>query len=488
MPPARGSFQLGETIVLPGETRHVRLPVSESYVSTLVEIPVTVINGLQEGPVLLVTAASHGDECNGTAIVRELIYGVDHSTLRGVLVCAPVLNLPGFLRNERNLPDGRDLNRNFPGKPDGNSAQRIAHMIFNKIVLKCNYGIDLHTAGRGRSNILQVRGDMTNPEVRRIAKAFGTEIVIDEPGLDGTLRRAATEAGVPTITAEVGESQRFERPLVRAGLKGVMNVLYELGMLKGKVQPPLFQVIVKKTEWVRADRGGILEMYTKPRALLMEGEEVCAITNPFGKEVSVVRAPFTGMVVGITNYPMVSPGFPICHMVKLDKTLATVENALRRERTMKRGERPPEPLGEGAGREEVVEESSALGEENAKGAGAQSEEAPSASKERVQIGGDEKIGGRIERIKTMRGEEQSGMGAGDAEKGGMGVGPREEGAGAGRAEGEERGTARGEARATSVRGEGSEAGESAEREQDREGSSTEYYEDYDEDAEPEEKE
>ncbi|MEM4729833.1 MAG: hypothetical protein QXH42_08780, partial [Thermoplasmata archaeon] len=115
-------------------------------------------------------------------------------------------------------------------------------------------------------------------------------------------------------------------------------------------------------------------------------------------------------------------------------------------------------------------------------------EAPSASKERVQIGGDEKIGGRIERIKTMRGEEQSGMGAGDAEKGGMGVGPREGGAGAGRAEGEERGTARGEARATSVRGEGSEAGESAEREQDREGSSTEYYEDYDEDAEPEEKE
>ncbi|MGQ9583662.1 MAG: succinylglutamate desuccinylase/aspartoacylase family protein, partial [Thermoplasmatota archaeon] len=336
---ARGRFQLGETIVLPGETRHVRLPVSESYVSTPVEIPLTIINGLQEGPVMLVTAASHGDECNGTAIVRELIYGVDHSSLRGVLVCAPVLNLPGFLRNERDLPDGRDLNRNFPGKPDGNSAQRIAHMIFTMIVRRCAYGIDIHTAGRGRSNILQVRGDMSNPEVRRIARAFGTEIVIDEPGLEGTLRRAATEAGVPTITAEVGESQRFERPLVRAGLRGVMNVLYELGMLKGQPAPPLFQVIVKKTEWVRADRGGILEMYTKPRALLGEGEEICAITNPFGKEVSVIRAPFTGMVVGITNYPMVSPGFPICHLVKLDKTLSTVESALRRERAMRRGER-----------------------------------------------------------------------------------------------------------------------------------------------------
>jgi hypothetical protein len=334
MPQSRDSFALGDTIVIPGETRHIRLPVSESYVSTPVEIPLTIINGIGEGPILLVTAASHGDECNGTAIVRQLVYGVDHSNLRGVLVCAPVLNLPGFLRNERDLPDGRDLNRNFPGKPDGNSAQRIANRIFTQIVQKCDYGVDLHTATRGRTNILQVRGDMTNTEVRRIARAYGSEIVIDEPGLSGTLRRAATESGIPTLTAEIGESQRFEKHLVASGLAGVMNVLYELGMMKGKPAPPLFQVIVKKTEWVRADRGGILEMIASPRALVSEGEEICTITNPFGKEVGSVRAPFTGMVVGITNYPMVAPGSPICHLVKLDKTLATVESALRREKSL----------------------------------------------------------------------------------------------------------------------------------------------------------
>jgi hypothetical protein len=331
MPEARDSFVLGGTVVLPGETRHIRLAVSESYVSTTIEIPLTIINGIAEGPIIFVSAASHGDECNGTAIARELIYGVDHSNLRGVLVVAPVLNLPGFLRNERDLPDGRDLNRNFPGKPDGNSAQRIAHAIFTKIVQQCDYGIDLHTATRGRSNILQVRGDMANTEVRRIARSFGSEIVIDEAGLNGTLRRAATESGIPTITAEIGESQRFEKELVKAGLAGVLNVLYELGMLKGKMIPPLFQVIVKKTEWVRADKGGILEMIAEPRGLVSEGEELCTITNPFGKEVGTVRAPFTGMVVGITNYPMVSPGSPICHLVKLDRTLATVEAALRRE-------------------------------------------------------------------------------------------------------------------------------------------------------------
>ena len=338
MPETRDSFQLGDTIVLPGETRHMRLAVSESYVSTQIEIPLTIINGIAEGPIVFVCAASHGDECNGTGIARELIYGVDHSNLRGVLVVAPVLNLPGFLRNERDLPDGRDLNRNFPGKPDGNSAQRIANAIFTKMVEKCDYGIDLHTATRGRSNILQVRGDMTNTEVRRIARAFGSEIVIDEPGLNGTLRRAATESGTPTITAEIGESQRFEKELVRSGLSGVLNVLYELGMLKGKCVPPIFQVIVKKTEWVRANKGGILEMIAEPRGLVSEGEELCTITNPFGKEVGTVRAPFTGMVVGITNYPMVSPGSPICHLVKLDRTLATVEAALRKEKEAK--ERP----------------------------------------------------------------------------------------------------------------------------------------------------
>ena len=365
MPEARDSFQLGDTIVLPGETRHMRLAVSESYVSTQIEIPLTIINGIAEGPIVFVCAASHGDECNGTGIARELIYGVDHSNLRGVLVVAPVLNLPGFLRNERDLPDGRDLNRNFPGKPDGNSAQRIANAIFKKMVQKCDYGIDLHTATRGRSNILQVRGDMTNTEVRRIARAFGSEIVIDEPGLAGTLRRAATETGIPTITAEIGESQRFEKELVKSGLSGVLNVLYELGMLKGKTVPPIFQVIVKKTEWVRANKGGILEMIAEPRGLVSEGEELCTITNPFGKEVGTVRAPFTGMVVGITNYPMVSPGSPICHLVKLGRTLSTVESALRKEKEAK--ERPKTARAEGK-----------PGEPSARGPGALSEPAAAA--------------------------------------------------------------------------------------------------------------
>lgn len=484
MPEARDSFALGDTIVLPGETRHIRLPVSESYVSTAVEIPLTIINGIGEGPILMVTAASHGDECNGTAIVRQLIYDVDHSNLRGVLVCAPVLNLPGFLRNERDLPDGRDLNRNFPGKPEGNSAQRIANRIFTMIVQKCDYGIDLHTATRGRSNILQVRGDMTNNEVRRVAKAYGSEIVIDEPGLPGTLRKAATESGIPTITAEIGESQRFEKHLVASGLAGVMNVLYELGMLKGKPAPPLFQVIVKKTEWVRADRGGILEMLANPRAVVSEGEELCTITNPFGKEVGAVKAPFTGMVVGITNYPMVTPGSPICHLVKLDKTLATVENALRREQAQAQISIPIVPAQPAAPAVVATPlQPSAVNGKTQAATGQQAPQGPLVAAPVVNAAPSESEARTSKKAPAEPPTERAGD-DGKAEKNGK-DGRAEKNGKDGKAEKDGKSDRSG---SPEEKAQKKEKGEKETGQQEMEWRTTEYYEDYDEDAEPEEKE
>ncbi|MEW5760097.1 MAG: succinylglutamate desuccinylase/aspartoacylase family protein [Candidatus Thermoplasmatota archaeon] len=324
-------IKIGDDTISPGETKHIKLKVSETFLSTPIQIPISVIYGEAEGPRLFVCAASHGDEMNGVGIIRELIYDVDHSKLNGLLVCIPVLNIPGFTLRLRYLPDGRDLNRNFPGKPEGNYAQRIANAIFTEVLQQCDYGIDIHTAGVGRSNMMQTRADMLNKEVAKIAKAYGTEIILDDVGANGTLRRTATEAGIPTISVEAGEPYKFERKYVRAGLQGVMNVLYQLNMLDGKKLEAPFQVVVKKTEWVRADRGGIIEMKTKPRKLEYEGDELCTVTNPFGKEVDVVRAPFTGMVVGVTTLPLVAPGSPICHMVKLDDSLKLVESCLKKE-------------------------------------------------------------------------------------------------------------------------------------------------------------
>jgi len=161
-----------------------------------------------------------------------------------------------------------------------------------------------------------------------MARAFGTEIIIDQTGVKHSMRCALTENKVPTILLEAGQSNRFEPAMVNMGLQGVMNVLYELGMMKGEKKEPAFRVIVKTTEWVRVDEGGLLDLRVKPRSLVTEGDVVAVVESPFGKEQETIKAPFTGMVVGVVTNPLVFPGGPVCHLVKIDKALEKVKTAL----------------------------------------------------------------------------------------------------------------------------------------------------------------
>jgi len=135
----------GETIPA-GESHNVTLAVGESYSSMTVRIPIHIRRATEEGPVVFVTAALHGDEINGTGTVRQLIQDADFCLLRGAVILVPVLNLLAFDRHDRYLPDRRDLNRSFPGSAKGSLASRMARIIFNEIVSRCDYGIDLHTA------------------------------------------------------------------------------------------------------------------------------------------------------------------------------------------------------------------------------------------------------------------------------------------------------------------------------------------------------
>jgi len=318
---------IGNVAVPPGTTSHLKVKISESYTSQAVHIPISVINGAHYGPTVFISAALHGDELNGVETVRRLIYEVDLAQLHGALVLVPVVNVLGFESASRYLPDRRDLNRVFPGHPSGTAAERIADKIFN-IALKCQYAIDIHTAAVGRMNMPHVRADMSISTCRRLAKAFGTEIIMDEAGVKHSFRYNLTTNKVPCILLEAGQSNRFEPNMVAAGLQGVLNVLYELGMLKGEKKEPLFRVIVKTTEWVRVNQGGLLDLKVKPRALVNEGDPLAIVENPFGKEQETVRAPFTGMVVGIVTNPLVFPGGPVCHLVKIDKALDKVKAAL----------------------------------------------------------------------------------------------------------------------------------------------------------------
>lgn len=329
-------LKIGGKAINPGEAQEILLKISEFYTAQAVNIPVTVVRGVEEGPRVFLTAAIHGDELNGVEIVRTIMTELDPSKLRGTVLCTPVLNRWGFLSHSRYLPGRRDLNRYFPGNPDGNVAARVAHKIFTEIVQHAQYGIDMHTAAAGRTNLAHIRGDMDDEKVRKMARAFGTEIIIDQPAAGGTLRSAATRAGIPTIILEAGETFRFQRTMVTKGVSGVKNVLGDLGMIEWTAREPSFQVIVKVSEWIRAERGGILDIRVRPGDLIYEGNEIAMVSTPFGREVTTLLSPLTGLVIGITTIPLVQPGDAICHIAKLEKTLHTVEKYAKEESSGRR--------------------------------------------------------------------------------------------------------------------------------------------------------
>lgn len=335
----QAEFSIAGFKIQPGERREIYLKVGESFLASSIQIPVTIIHGAKPGPVVFLTAAVHGDEINGIEIVRKLMLDTDAEILSGTLLCVPVVNIPGFLDQKRTLPYNRDLNRFFPGNSRGNNAERMAHKIYQQIVLRSDWGIDLHTAAHGRANMPHIRGDMSHPKVRKIARAFGSNVTIDNPGRKGSLRRTATEQGIPTILFEAGESGKFSREISDIGLRGVVNALQFMGMIpkaelrkKKNNRKPHYQVIIKNSEWVRAERGGILDIHVKPGDLVYEGETLGVILNPFGQTVTKIRSPYTGVLIGLSTQPLAIPGTGICHVARLSKTLAKVEKHLRKPR------------------------------------------------------------------------------------------------------------------------------------------------------------
>ena len=316
------AFTFSGGIVEPGETANVRYTISETYLGEPVRVPVTIVNGEEPGPSIFLSAASHGDELNGIEIVREVAHEWAHDDLRGTIVCLPVLNVPAFIAQQRYLPIyDRDLNRSFPGDPESTSAKRMAHTLFTNFIEPCDIGLDFHTSTRGRSNMLHVRADMENPDVARLAKAFASNVIIAGSGPGGSLREEASAVGTPTITVELGEAHRFQRVLIDKALEGVESVFDEYGLREdSSVRWPGWRTVIESGEktWLRADVGGLVEMHFSRGDLVEAGEPICTITNPFKTDTTEVRAPFTGLIVGVLENPVVFPGNPLCHVVELD--------------------------------------------------------------------------------------------------------------------------------------------------------------------------
>jgi uncharacterized protein len=304
---------VGGERIAPGETRDLALKVSETSMGAPVSVPVRVVRGRRNGPVLFVTGAVHGDELNGTGIIRELMFA-DLELESGTLMLVPVINVFGFERHSRYLPDRRDLNRSFPGDPHGNLTSRLAHVIKKEILDRADYGIDLHTAAVGRTNFPQVRADLRVDKLGQLAEWFGCEVIVDRAGDEHSLRQVATEGGAPTINFEAGQALRIEPAVVELGVRGVKNVLRRLGMLRGRPVRPAYQTVVKQSRWVRAQSGGLLRFHIAPGDLVDAADPLATCDGFFRAESPVLRAPVAGIVLGMTTLPVVRPGEPVCHV------------------------------------------------------------------------------------------------------------------------------------------------------------------------------
>ena len=300
-----------------GESRDVMLAVSESYSSMTVQIQMQIRRAIEDGPVVFVSAALHGDEINGTGAVRQLIQDDDFELRKGAVIFIPVLNILAFDRHSRYLPDRRDLNRSFPGSPTGSLASRMANIIFDEIVSRCDYGIDLHTASVRKTNYPNVRGDLSDPHVRRLAESFGSEVIVNGKGPQGAFRREACRAGCPTIIMEGGEVWKVEPGIVQTAVRGIKNVLITLGMLDGKEESPDYQIVIQKSKWIRAERGGFMHFHVKPGDIIEKGQPLATNTTLLGQEQDTIDSPFNAVVIGMTSLPAISPGEPICNLGKL---------------------------------------------------------------------------------------------------------------------------------------------------------------------------
>lgn len=321
VPVSLGSLENLDQLVAPGADQSFRLTISESYSGVMIQIPIFVRRGASPGPSAFITAALHGNEINGTGAITHVIRDPPFRLLRGRLVMVPVVNVHGFETYSRYLPDRRDLNRSFPGSAQGSLAARMAHRVFQEIVKRCDFGIDLHTAAVRRTNFPNVRGDFNIPEIKKLGVAFGCQWMINSHGPLGSLRREATRQGVPTIILEAGEVWKVEPRVVAVAMRGIRNVLASQNMTDEAPEPTPMQQVIEKTRWVRAERGGFLEFHVAPGEVVRCDQPLATNNSLFGAERNVLYAPCDAVVIGMTTLPAASPGEPVIHLGEIPRSL-----------------------------------------------------------------------------------------------------------------------------------------------------------------------
>ncbi len=310
------SLQPGD--LTPGRIHRLALRLMHDALGRAMDLPVLAAVGRKAGPTVGITAAVHGNELNGVEAIHKLFGSIDLEHLRGTILALPIVNVPGFLGRRRHLVEGRDLNHAFPGTTDGPTWSIYAHRLLTRFVVNLDVLLDLHTASTGRVNTLYVRANMHDARAARIAHLQRPRIIVHSPPADGTLRGAASDAGVTAITIEIGNPQRFQRDVVSASVRGIRAVLAEAGVLpKRKIQlgPP--PVVCVQSEWRYSDRGGLMQVNVELGDMVVEGDLLATLVSPWGDAIASYTAPHAGIIIGRSVDPVAAAGARIVHLGRL---------------------------------------------------------------------------------------------------------------------------------------------------------------------------
>ncbi len=295
--------------IKPGNRERLHWTTGQSFSGSVMETPVVVVHGQRRGPRLCLTGGVHGDELNGIEVVRRLAYRVEPQALAGTVIAVPIVNLLGFSRGSRYLPDRRDLNRFFPGSLHGSSASRIANSFFESIIIHCDALVDVHTGSLDRANLPQVRGDLTNPAVLEFTRGFGATAVLHSPGSMGMLRHAASVRGIPSVTFEIGAPLRLQPEEIEHGVQAIETLLNKMGMIEQRRRWREPQAVFYESRWVRVDHGGMLFSDVALGDRVQRGQRLGRVIDPVSNRAADVVSNDAGRIIGMALNQLVLPGF-----------------------------------------------------------------------------------------------------------------------------------------------------------------------------------
>ena len=307
---------LGKKVKL-GESTKVSFNVAKLHTQNTIDVPVIIERSKKPGPTVLITAGIHGDEVNGVEIVRQIIAKGINKPKKGTIICIPVINVFGFIHMDREYPDGRDLNRVFPGSKSGSLASRVAHKLMTEIVPHADLILDFHTGGADRFNAAQIRIVKNEIVLDELAQIFGTPIIFYSKNLNKSFRNSCYKLGVPMLLFEGGKSFHIDNTITNTGVNGTKRVLHHLGMLNSKFKaskPKKSVVKILESKWIRANHSGMFKPSIAINTHVKKGDVIGHITDPYGSFNHFVKAPNEGYIFNVNESPIIYQGDAIFHI------------------------------------------------------------------------------------------------------------------------------------------------------------------------------